>query len=136
MKVSISSSTHTILDIEKYNLFTLQCIGTFSPSFSQPGESFSSTLTRNNEAITDATIETSKLLHTVSQRSTVQQNASSGPDFLLYNCTIVFSINGSHIATGSNTTLVVVRGELHVEHYNHAHIKQSKLIIIIVVYIN
>ena len=47
------------------------------------------------------------------QNSLVQQNVSSpGPGTLVYNCTVVYSINGSLITSGSNQTTIIVKGEL------------------------
>ena len=112
LSVSVSSNASTVLDISGYNSFTVQCGGTFSPSFS--GESLSFMLTRNSVSVTDG-LSTSPVMatgDTVSQSSSVQQTASSGPATLVYNCTVEFSISGSLITTASNTTQVIVKGEL------------------------
>ena len=116
LSVSVSSNASTVLDISGYNSFTVQCGGTFSPYFSshQSGESLSFMLTRNSVSVTDG-LSTSPVMatgDTVSQSSSVQQTASSGPATLVYNCTVEFSISGSLITTASNTTQVIVKGEL------------------------
>ena len=114
LSVSVSSNASTVLDISGYNSFTVQCGGTFSPSFTQSGESLSFMLTRNSVSVTDG-LSTSPVMatgDTVSQSSSVQQTASSGPATLVYNCTVEFSISGSLITTASNTTQVIVKGEL------------------------
>ena len=112
----MSSNTSTVLDISGYNSFTVQCGGTFSPSFQQSRES-SFMLTRNSVSVTDG-LSTSPVKtkeNVVSQNSSVQQTASSGPATLVYNCTVAFSINGSLIITASNTTQVIVKGEIRLE---------------------
>ena len=114
LSVSVSSNASTVLDISGYNSFTVQCGGTFSPSSHQSGESLSFSLTRNSVPVTDG-LSTSPVMatgNTVSQNSSVQQTASSGPATLVYNCTVDFSISGSLITTASNTTQVIVKGEL------------------------
>ena len=114
LSVSVSSNASTVLDISGYNSFTVQCGGTFSPSYHQSGESLSFMLTRNSVSVTDG-LSTSPVMatgDTVSQSSSVQQTASSGPATLVYNCTVEFSISGSLITTASNTTQVIVKGEL------------------------
>ena len=113
----MSSNASTVLDISGYNSFTVQCGGAFSPSFQQSGESLSFMLTRNSVSVTDG-LSTSPVMaagDTVSQSSSVQQTASSGPATLIYNCTVEFSINGSLIITASNTTQVIVKGEIRLE---------------------
>ena len=90
------------------------CGATFHPSYI-PRVSFTFMLTMNNEPVTDTlTIGPvmSQSLFTIFQYSSVQQTASSGPDTIVYNCTVAFSINGSHITTDSSTTRVTVKGEL------------------------
>ena len=70
-------------------------------------------LTRNSVSVTDG-LSTSLVMatgDTVSQSSSVQQTASSGPATLVYNCTVGFSIKGLLIITASNTTQVIVNGE-------------------------
>ena len=114
LSVSVSSNASVVLDISGYNSFTVQCGGTFSPSFQQSGKSFSFILTRNSIPVTDG-LSTSPVVttvDTVSQSSSVQQTASSAsPATLLYNCTVEFSISGSLITTASNITRVTVKGE-------------------------
>ena len=114
LSVSVSSNASTVLDISGYNSFTVQCGGTFSPSFQQSGESLSFILTNNSVPVTDG-LSTSPVMttgDTVSQSSSVQQTASSAsPATLVYNCTVEFSISGSLITTASNTTQVIVKGE-------------------------
>ena len=111
----MSSNASTVLDISGYNSFTVQCGGIFSPSSHQSGESLSFMLTRNSVSVTDG-LSTSPVMatgDTVSQSSSVQQQtAPSGPATLVYNCTVEFSISGSLITTASNTTQVIVKGEL------------------------
>ena len=105
----MSSNASTVLDISGYNSFTVQCGGTFSPRYQQSGESLSFSV-----SVTDG-LSTSPVMasgDTVSQSSSVQQTASSGPATLVYNCTVEFSISGSLITTASNTTQVIVKGEL------------------------
>ena len=114
LTVPVSSNASTVLDISGYNSFTVQCGGTFSPSSHQSGESLSFMLTRNSVSVADR-LSTSPVMSTgdtVSQSSSVQQTASSGPATLVYNCTVEFSISGSLITTASNTTQVIVKGEL------------------------
>ena len=111
----MSSNASTVLDISGYNSFTVQCGGTFSPSFQQSGESLSFVLINNSVPVTDELL-TSPVMTTggttVSQSSSVQQTASSAsPATLVYNCTVEFNINGSLITTASNTTQVIVKGE-------------------------
>ena len=109
----MSSNASTVLDISGYNSFTVQCGGTFTPSYQQSGESLSFMLTSNSVSITDG-LSTSPVMTTgtVSQSSSVQQTASSAsPATLVYNCTVEFSISGSLITTASNTTQVIVKGE-------------------------
>ena len=113
LSVSVSSNASTVLDINGYNSFTVQCGGTFRPSSQQSGESFSFMLTRNRVSVTDG-LSTSLVMatgDTVSQSSSVQQTALSGPATLVYNCTVEFSIDGLLIITASNTTQVIVNGE-------------------------
>ena len=113
LSVSVSSNASTVLDISGYNSFTVQCGGTFTPSYQQSGESLSFMLTSNSVSITDG-LSTSPVMTTgtVSQSSSVQQTASSAsPATLVYNCTVEFSISGSLITTASNTTQVIVKGE-------------------------
>ena len=113
LSVSVSSNASTVLDISGYNSFTVQCGGTFSPSYQQSGESLSFMLTSNSVPVTDG-LSTSPVMTTgtVSQSSSVQQTASSAsPATLVYNCTVEFSISGSLITTASNTTQVIVKGE-------------------------
>ena len=114
LSVSVSSNASTVLDISGYNSFTVQCGGTFSPSYQQSGESLSFMLTRNSASITDGLSNSSVMTtgDTVSRNSSVQQTASSAsPATLVYNCTVEFSISGSLITTASNTTQVIVKGE-------------------------
>ena len=70
-------------------------------------------LTRNNAPITDV-LSTSPVMvlspTIVSQNISISQTAVTGPDTLVYNCTVIFSVNGSVITTGSNTTQIIVRG--------------------------
>ena len=109
----MSTNASTVLDISGYNSFTVQCGGTFSPSSHQSGESLSFMLASNRSFIDG--LSTSPVMatgDTVSQNSSVQQTASSGPATLVYNCTVEFSISGSLITTASNTTQVIVKGEL------------------------
>ena len=116
LSVSVSSNASTVLDISGYNSFTVQCGGIFSPIFQQSGES-SFMLTRNSVSVTDG-LSTSPVKTTgniVTQNSSVQQTASSGPATLVYNCTVAFSINGSLIITASNTAQVIVKGEIRLE---------------------
>ena len=114
LSVSVSSNASTVLDISGYNSFTVQCGGTFSPSSQESGESISFMLTRNSVSVTDGllTRQTTKKNLTVSQSSSIHQTAFSGPATLVYNCTVEFSISGSLITTASNTTQVIVKGEL------------------------
>ena len=122
----MSSNASTVLDISGYNSFTVQCGGTFFPSFTQSGESLSFMLTRNSVSVTDG-LSTSPVMaagyYTVSQNSSVQQTASSGPATLVYNCTVAFSISGSLIIAASNTTQVIVKGEI--QHHSIASIISS-----------
>ena len=113
----MASNASKVLDISGYNSFTVQCGGTFRPSYQLPGESLSFNLTRNSVSVTDG-VSTSPVMatgDTVSQSSSVQQTASSGPATLVYNCTVAFSINGSLIITASSTTRVIVKGEIRLE---------------------
>ena len=74
-------------------------------------------LTRNSVSLTDG-LSTSPVMaagNMVTQNSSVQQTASSGPATLVYNCTVAFSISGSLIITASNTTQVIVKGEIQLE---------------------
>ena len=110
LSVSVSSNASTVLDISGYNSFTVQCGGTFSPSFQQSGKLLIST--RNKTAVIDSNSIMIAGSMTVSQSSSVQQTASSAsPATLVYNCTVEFSISGSLITTASNTTQVIVKGE-------------------------
>ena len=115
LSVSVSSNASTVLDISGYNSFTVQCGGTFSPSLQQSGKSLSFMLNRNSLSVTDG-LSTSTVMITenkFSQNSSVQQTASSAsPATLAYNCTVEFSISGSLITTASNTTQVIVKGEI------------------------
>ena len=114
LSVSVSSNASTVLDISGYNSFTVQCGGTFTPSYQQSGESLSFMLTSNSVSITDGLSNSSVMTtgDTVSRNSSVQQTASSAsPATLVYNCTVEFSISGSLITTASNTTQVIVKGE-------------------------
>ena len=112
--VSVLSSASTVLDISQYNSFTVMCGATFQSSYI-PRISFMFILTRNNEPVTD-TLSTSPVMRpsptNVFQNTSVNQTALSGSDTLTYNCTVVFSINGSHITTESSTTQITVKGEL------------------------
>ena len=108
-----SSTSDVVLDITGYNSFTLQCSGKFTPSFEQTEEIFSFMVTKNHTPITSTLLSSlvSQNVETVSQNSSVQQTVEfPGPYTVLYNCTVAFSINGSLIAIGSNTTLIKVKG--------------------------
>ena len=112
--VSVSSNASTVLDTSHYNSFTVMCGATFHPSY-MPTVSFTFMLTKNNEPVTDTLFigpVMSPALTNVFQNTSVNQTASSGPDTLVYNCTVAFSISGSHITTDSSTTQVTVKGEL------------------------
>ena len=114
--VSVSSSAGTVLDISDYNFFTVMCGATFQPSY-VPRVAFTFMLTNNNEPVSDTLSIGSVMLPSppelnISQYISAKQNVSSGPDTLVYNCTVVFSINGSFINSGSSTTQVTVNGEL------------------------
>lgn len=108
LSVSLSSSTNSVLDIIGYNSFTVHCNATSTPTFERLEGSFIFLLTRN-DTINDTVSEKSQ----PSQGISIHQNAyvSSGADTLVYNCTVVFSINGSSIATASITSQIFVRGE-------------------------
>ena len=112
--VSVSSSASTVLDVSQYNSFTVMCGATFQPSYI-PRVSFTFMLTKNNKPVTD-TLSTSPVMApsptNVYQNTSVNQAALSGPDTLTYNCTVVLSVNGSHITTDSSTTQVNVKGKL------------------------
>ena len=112
--MSVSSSASTVLEITDYNSFTVMCGATFHPSHI-PRVSFTFMLTKNNEPVTDTLFVgpvTSLSPTNVFQNTSVNQTASSGPDTLVYNCTVAYSISGSHITTDSSTTQVTVKGEL------------------------
>ena len=117
--VSVFSSATTVLDISDYNSFTVMCGATFSASHILT-VLFTFMLTKNNEPVTDTLFNGPVISSTtnVFQNTSVQLNASSGLDTLVYNCTVVFSINGSHITTDSSTTQVTVKGELELS-YTH-----------------
>ena len=92
----------------------MMCGATFRPS-NIPRVSFTFTLTKNNDPVTDTLFigpVMSPAPANVFQNTSVNQTAFSGPDTLVYNCTVVFSINGSHITTDSSTTQITVKGEL------------------------
>ena len=112
--VSVFSSASTVLDISHYNSFTVMCGATFYPNFI-PRVSFTFVLTKSNEPVSD-TLSIGPVMSpapgNTSQYSFVQQTTSSGQSILVYNCTVAFSINGSHITTDSSTTQVTVKGEL------------------------
>ena len=114
LNVTLYSSTNdVVLDISGYNSFTLRCSGKFTPSFEQTEEIFAFMVTKNHTPITSTLLNSlvSQKAETVSQNSSVQQTVEfPGPYTVLYNCTIAFSINGSLIAIGSNTTLIKVKG--------------------------
>ena len=78
--------------------------------------------TRNGESVTDG-LSTGpameKVVTILTQNSSVQQTASSGQDTLVYNCTVVFSINGTVIITNSNTTQITVKGKLEIYTTEH-----------------
>ena len=118
--VLVSSSASTVLDISQYNSFTVMCDATFQPRYI-PRVSFTFMLTKNNEPVTD-TLSIGPVMSPVStniyQNTSVHQTALSGSDTLTYNCTVVFSVNGSHITTDSSTTQVTVKGELEL-YYTH-----------------
>ena len=106
LNVSFSSNASTVLDISGYNSFTLQCSGKTSPIVAHSEELFSFKLTKNGLPVSKLLSISSKANSslTLSQNSYVQQNASLGPDLLVYNCTVRFSVSGSIIATNSSTT--------------------------------
>ena len=118
--VSVYSSASTVLDISQYNSFTVMCGATFQPSYI-PRVSFTFILTKNNEPVTD-TLSTAPVMTpspgNVYQNTSVNQAALSGPGTLTYNCTVVFSVDGSHITTDSSTTQVTVKGKLELS-YTH-----------------
>ena len=95
-----------------YNSFTVKCGASFQPSYI-PRVSLMFMLTRNNAPITDV-LSTSPMIAPspaiVFQNISLNQTAFTGPDALVYNCTVVFSINGSLIVTDSSTTQIIVRG--------------------------
>ena len=108
----MSSSASTVLDISQYDSFTVMCGAIFYPS-NTPRVSFTFMLMKNNESFTDTIGPVMSLAPgNISQHTSVNQTASSGPGIFVYNCTVVFSVNGSHITTGSSTTQVTVKGEL------------------------
>ena len=110
--VSVFSSASTVLDISHYNSFTVMCGATFKPSY-VPRVTFTFMVTKNNEPVILAIGPVLPTLTNVFQNTSVNQTASSsGQGMLVYNCTVEFNINGSHIATGSSTTQVTVKGEL------------------------
>ena len=82
--------------------------------------------TRNGEPVTDG-LSTGPLMLSetmVSQISSVEQTASSGPDTLVYNCTVVFSISGTVIIANSRTAQITVKGKLEMsttEHTSNTH---------------
>ena len=134
LSVSVSSSTDTVLDISGYNSFTLQCGGTFSPYYSQGGVHI--IWTRNGEPVTDG-LSIGPLMTTgtkVSQNSSVEQTASSGPNTLVYNCTVVFSISGTVITTNSNTTQITVKGKLEMSTHHRKSTNQTLIIILFLMY--
>ena len=114
LNVTLSSNASTVLDINGYNSFTLQCSGKVNSIVTQSQELFSFKLTKNGLPVTKSSsiTSTANLSLTLSQNSSIQQNASSGPDSLVYNCTVHFSVSGSIIATNSSTTHIIVKGEL------------------------
>ena len=112
--VSVFTSASIVLDIGHYNSFTVMCGATFHPSYI-PRASFTFMLTKNNEPITDTPFIGPVMTpapENISQNTSVNQTASSVPDTLVYNCTVAYSISGSHITTDSSTTQVTVKGEL------------------------
>ena len=118
--VSVSSSASTVLDISHYNSFTVMCGATFHPSY-MPGVLFTFMLTKKNEPVTDTLFigpVMSPSPNNVFQNTSVNQTAFSGSDTLVYNCTVAYSISGSHITTDSSTTQVTVKGELELS-YTH-----------------
>ena len=118
--VSVFSSATTVLDISDYNSFTVMCGATFHASQILT-LLFTFMLTKNNEPVTNTLFIGPVISSTtnVFQNTSVQLNASSGPDTLVYNCTVVFSVNGSHITTDSSTTQVTVKGELELSACKH-----------------
>ena len=106
----MSSSADTVLDINGYNSFSVQCGGKFRPNYMQSEESFSFILTKNSIPVTNISSPVSTTGETVSQNISVQQHAPTGPTTLVYNCTVAFKISQSLIATSSNTTQVIVKG--------------------------
>ena len=95
-----------------YNSFTVKCGAAFQPSYI-PGVLLTFMLTRNNALITDVPSTSSVMAPSptiVFQNILLNQTAFTGPDTLVYNCTVVFSINGSLIAIDSSTTQIIVRG--------------------------
>ena len=124
LNVSLSSNASTVLDISGYNSFTLQCSGKVNPIITQSQESFSFKLTKNGLPVTKSPSisSTANLSLTLFQNSSIQQNASLGPDSLIYNCTVRFSVSGSIIATNSSTTKIIVKGELKIGSQALSHV--------------
>ena len=113
--MSVISSANTVLDISGYNSFNLQCGARFGYHSIRANESFKFVWKKNSETLNQ--ISTDSLNYSdsdVSQNSSVQQNASSNQHLvrIVYSCFVVFSINGSFIVSSSNSTLVIVKGEL------------------------
>ena len=114
LSVSVSSSANIVLDISGYNSFTLQCDASFSSHFIRANESFDFVWKRNDKPLNNGVLINS-LTYSASgvyQNSSVQQTALSGTSTLEYNCSVLFSIRGSLIATSSSTTYVTVKGKL------------------------
>ena len=109
------------------------CGATFHPS-NIPRVSFTFMLTKNNEPVTDTispVMPPTPAPATISQYNSVQQTAFSGPDTLVYNCTVEFSINESHITTNSNTTQVTVKGELELSYIHTVNLALMTNILLI-----
>ena len=109
--VSLSSSTNSVLDIIGYNSFTVHCNTTFTPTFEHLEGSFTFLLTRNDKINDAVSVGPEKFQPSLG--ISIHQNASvsSGAVTLVYNCTVVFNISGSSIATASITSQIFVRGE-------------------------
>ena len=116
--MSVISSANTVLDISGYNSFNLQCDARFGYHSIRANESFKFVWKKNNETLNQIHVVSTDSLNysdsDVSQNSLVQQNASSSQHLvhIVYSCFVVFSINGSFIVSRSNSTLVIVKGEL------------------------
>ena len=112
--VQVTPDRSTVTDISGYNSFNIQCSAAVSPVHSVPNSALVFSLTRNSMAVIGA-LTSSPAQHQnqeLSQSSSVQQTAGSGPATLVYRCSVAYRIGVTTIIMNTNNSKVTVIGLL------------------------